>query len=725
MSRLFLPLVLLLFLLGTLVAIDDSRPRAELVIAGENEVFTLDPQRMSYLADMRLAYALYEGLLRWNTDDFSLEPAAVEEWSVEKDGRRLRFTLRSDGRWSDGSPVTAGDFAWSWMRLLLPDTAADYSNLFFSIEGAKSFWQWRQAQLQGFTADPWQNQTPRKQADAVRGLLHRFRSLSESVDRPEEIQWNVNDPVALNAERSQLESALASGDHKKIQEAIDQAAVHRALAQSLDAHESRRAEARWMWDQVEPRYQAMVGVHVEDDRTLIVNIDRPVPYFPDLLAFAPSSPVHRPTVEGWVVEPAKAKSLQEHGWQAIEAPSMEDRRNIDLSSTTGRLVQSHRWARPGSLVGNGPYQLDEWRYKRDMQLSKSPTYHDPGLAGFGTIEIRSIPDPNTAVLAFQKGEVDWLTGVAADCRIDMLKQGRLYEERHGIESLHLPGMDLPEPGPGERRNIHAIPVFGTDFFSFNCRPQLADGRSNPFAEASVRRGFALATDKESIVTNVTRLGEPVASTLVPPDAIQGYESPEGLGFDPEQARATLAEAGWRDRDGDGRLEDEEGLPFPDVELLYTTGSPRFARMAVELRDQWQRHLGVPVVLQGQDTKFFKDDLRKGNFMVARGRWYGDYGDPTTFLELCRSTDGNNDRGFSVPEVDAALEAAALEPDAEKRLRDLAQLEATLFQQEMPLLPVCQLVDVTMYDPGDITGVTHHPRLTHYLWKLRPVTEVQP
>ena len=103
MNRLAIPFLLLLILLGLVLSLDESRPPAELVIASENEVFTLDPQRMSYLGDMRLAYALYEGLLRWNTTDFTLEPAAAAQWQVDADGERIVFELRPDARWSDGS----------------------------------------------------------------------------------------------------------------------------------------------------------------------------------------------------------------------------------------------------------------------------------------------------------------------------------------------------------------------------------------------------------------------------------------------------------------------------------------------------------------------------------------------------------------------------------------------------------------------------------------------
>ncbi|MCH2134551.1 MAG: peptide ABC transporter substrate-binding protein [Phycisphaerales bacterium] len=723
MKGLLLPLVFLVLVIAVLISTGDRRPRADIVIAGENEVFTLDPQRMSYLADMRLAYALYEGLLRWNIEDFTLEPAAASDWSVDSTGRRFQFQLRPGARWSDGAPVTAQDFAWSWMRLLLPDTAADYSNLFFVIDGAQSFWDWRQAQLAAFVADPWQATDPDTRTRSTRAFLDRLSTLAEASDRPTDINWAVMDPGALAEEHAALEQALSSGEN--LSDVLDNSPIHRSLLAALDEPVSRQAEARWMWEQVEDRFASDVGITVEGPDQLVVELEQPVPYFPDLLAFAPASPVYRPAVEDWAVDADTRQAIIESGWNTVPRPSFDQRRGIDVSADTGRLIQSHRWARPGTLIGNGPYQLDEWRYKRDMRLSRSDTYHDPGMVGFDTIEIRSIPDPNTAVLSYLTGEVDWLTGVAADCRVDLLAQKARYEKRLG-EGVDVEQLATgPVPGDEERRDIHAIPVFGTDFFSFNCRPQLADGRPNPFADPAVRRAFAQACDKESIVRNVTRLGEPVASTLVPPGSIPGYISPSGLGFDPDQARAQLAEAGWFDRDGDGRPENTDGVEFPDVEVLYTTGSPRFARMAVELRDQWQRHLGVPIVLLGQDTKFFKDDLRKGNFMVARGRWYGDYGDPTTFLELCRSSDGNNDRGFSNPDVDAALDAAAAETDPAKRLRDLSELEAMLFQQEMPLMPVCQLVDITMYDPARLTGVTHHPRLTHYLWNLQPRAEVQP
>jgi oligopeptide transport system substrate-binding protein len=55
-----------------------------------------------------------------------------------------------------------------------------------------------------------------------------------------------------------------------------------------------------------------------------------------------------------------------------------------------------------------------------------------------------------------------------------------------------------------------VPAFGTYFWNFNCAPTLADGRPNPFADARVRRAFALVVDKRAIAEQVRRLGEPTA-----------------------------------------------------------------------------------------------------------------------------------------------------------------------------------------------------------------------
>ncbi len=465
-------------------------------------------------------------------------------------------------------------------------------------------------------------------------------------------------------------------------------------------------DAQALWAETEQRFHDTVGVRAIDDATLEIRLRRPLPYFLDLCAFAPFSPVHRASVEQWT----------------------------HLDARTGRMEQSHGWTKPPHLITNGPYVPTVWRYKRDMRLEKNAHYWDSERVAAKSVEVRVIENPNTQVLAYGAGGVDWLTDVGPEYKIEMLGQRRVYESRHqeALNAVRSSGRELddgvrtlPPPTEGERRDIRALHAYGTDFFSFNCRPNTPSGAPNPFAQVGVRRAFAMAADKQALIDRVTRLGERVATTLVPPGSIQGYPLVEGLPFDTKEARAELARAGWVDRDNDGFVDDASGKRFPTVDLLYSTASPRYQNLALALRDMWRRELGVPVEVRGKDAKLYKEDVKKGNFSIARGGWYGDYGDPSTFLELQRSTDGNNDRGYKNPEFDAMLDAAQSEPDPARRLERLAECERFLFAQEVPLLPICSYVTVYMYDPSRLRGIREHPRLEQHFDELTRINGAGP
>ncbi len=456
-----------------------------------------------------------------------------------------------------------------------------------------------------------------------------------------------------------------------------------------------------LWKETERRFLETVGIQTPDDRTLVLTLKNPVAYFLDLLAFPSLSPVHRASVEQYV----------------------------SYDPQTGRLLQRHDWTKPGKLISNGPYRLADWRYKRDMRLERNEHYWDAKHVLNDSVAIVILEDANTTMLSAEAGGVDWVTEVLAEYRPEMLAERRRYEERYAKEidaaiaagkSMDEALASLPVPQADERRNIHGRRAFGTDFYSFNCRPELSDGRTNPFHDPRIRKAFALAIDREKIVHRVTRLGEDPSNTLVPRDSISGYPSPEGLPFDPQGARAEFEAAGWKDRNGDGLVEDEAGNPFPTVDLVYSLGSPRYRDLSFALREMWRAALGVEIVARGKETKDFRDDLKQGNFMIARGAWYGDYGDPTTFLDLSRSTDGNNDRKYANPRFDAMLDEAALETDPAKRFRLLSEAEKFLVEEELPILPLCNFVTVYFYEPGELRGLTYHPRLDQYLGRLHRI-----
>jgi oligopeptide transport system substrate-binding protein len=72
-------------------------------------------------------------------DDLKPVPSLAESWDISKDGKTVTFHLRGDGKWTNGDPVTAEDFEWSWKRTISPELAADYAYQFYGIVGAAEY----------------------------------------------------------------------------------------------------------------------------------------------------------------------------------------------------------------------------------------------------------------------------------------------------------------------------------------------------------------------------------------------------------------------------------------------------------------------------------------------------------------------------------------------------------------------------------------------------------
>jgi oligopeptide transport system substrate-binding protein len=156
----------------------------------------------------------------------------------------------------------------------------------------------------------------------------------------------------------------------------------------------------------------------------------------------------------------------------------------------------------------------------------------------------------------------------------------------------------------------------------------------------------LAIDRSIITEQVLGLGQPVATTVVPP-GLADYSPPEtGIRLDVARARALLAEAGYRD-----------GKGFPEAGILYNT-SGQHKKIAEAVADQLRRNLGIQVTAYNQEWQAYLDATRSGAYTMARAGWHGDYADPNTFLDMWTTNGGNNQTGFSSPLYDRLIAAAA-------------------------------------------------------------------
>lgn len=100
---------------------------------------SLDPARPTGVPEGRILRALFEGLTVADPDTLAPLPGVARAWEISPDGLRYRFELRPDARWSNGDPVTADDFRFSWLRLLDPAEACQNAPLLWPVRGARAY----------------------------------------------------------------------------------------------------------------------------------------------------------------------------------------------------------------------------------------------------------------------------------------------------------------------------------------------------------------------------------------------------------------------------------------------------------------------------------------------------------------------------------------------------------------------------------------------------------
>ena len=120
-------------------AVDAGIRTNTLEIANTGEPGELDPHVINAAPDYQVITAFFEGLL--NVDPATLEPqpGVAERWTVSADGLTHTFALRANARWSNGDPLTAEDFLYSFRRALSPALGSQYTALYTAVRGAAAF----------------------------------------------------------------------------------------------------------------------------------------------------------------------------------------------------------------------------------------------------------------------------------------------------------------------------------------------------------------------------------------------------------------------------------------------------------------------------------------------------------------------------------------------------------------------------------------------------------
>jgi oligopeptide transport system substrate-binding protein len=98
--------------------------KQEFTLGNLGEPESLDPALMTDNISSNIAYQVYEGLTTFDPSSLEAREGVASKWDISGDGKTVTFTLRGDAKFSNGDPVTADDFAYSWLRVLNPSVNA-------------------------------------------------------------------------------------------------------------------------------------------------------------------------------------------------------------------------------------------------------------------------------------------------------------------------------------------------------------------------------------------------------------------------------------------------------------------------------------------------------------------------------------------------------------------------------------------------------------------------
>lgn len=352
-----------------------------------------------------------------------------------------------------------------------------------------------------------------------------------------------------------------------------------------------------------------VGVKALDPQTVEITLEYPAPFFPQLLAHYITFPIPQHAVERYGSD----------------------------------------WVKPGNMVSNGPFVLDEWLSNTHVKLTKNPRFYDADNVAVDTVFYYPIEDARTALKMFKSGEIDM-----------------------NITTSAFPGNQIEQVMadlPGEARTY---PYLSAMFIPMNMtRP--------PFDDLRVRKAVSMLIDREIINDRVLNVGSVSAYSIVPPLVANYAPGPQldfvDLSTDERfsEARRLLAEAGYTD---DNPLEFE--LIFRNS---YDNGR-RISAIAAMLK-----RAGVIANVAGMEARVSYARLEEKDYQMGDAGWTGDYNDPYNFLYLFLCDAGPlNWSGYCDPEYDALLDQASRTLDMTARANLMAEAEQLMLDAH-PVVPI--------------------------------------
>lgn len=302
-------------------------------------------------------------------------------------------------------------------------------------------------------------------------------------------------------------------------------------------------------------------------------------------------------------------------------------------------------------IGTGPFSFESYDEKTHvLSVIKNDKWWG-GDAKLDKIIIKPITDPNTRALSLENGEVDFTVDVPYN-EIDRLSK------TSGI-------------------SIDKFENSRITYMYFNLKKA-------PFDDVKVRKAIAYGMDRKSIVDYVLfDVGTP-AIGIYRPDFYWTETDLKAYDFDAQKAKDLLAEAGWKDTNGDG-IVDKDGKNL-EMSLITSPNRPSLPPMAEAVAGQL-KEIGIKFNVEILESGVVSDRQKRGEWDAALSAVsVAMVPDPSYILESYFKSDGINNKGYANPAVDELLTDAANSRDEKERTSMYKEVQS-IIQDEIPIIPM--------------------------------------
>lgn len=304
-----------------------------------------------------------------------------------------------------------------------------------------------------------------------------------------------------------------------------------------------------------------------------------------------------------------------------------------------------------TLIGTGPFKMESYQTGVGVTLSRFEDYHEGAVALTG-LDYKFIEDVNTQVLEYQKGNVDYV------------------DVDPSIYPVYSSNPDLKD-------QMHGFQPTGCYSLTVNTKT---------YPDAKVREAIALSIDRKSICESILHGTATVPTSYIPAGIIGHDDSLPEFEYDPEQAKALLAEAGYPD----------------GIDLRVTVNTKYQGNVAIATAFQQQaKAAGINVEVEQVDSAAWSDMKKSGGVDCGISNWYVDYSDPESMLYPMTKTETNSSFWHN-DEFDQLMDDGIATTDDAERQEIYAKAEHIMTREDWATTPLYNETKFYLLNPS-ITG----------------------